>query len=228
MKELKPIPKFNIGHFPVGTVVDIENVFNKFLPEEERIWEEQLYGLSRGTVTGLEANGVDSYVIMMSGLSAEEDPMGQCATNIQWVRRIISRGKDSCVPYVSPTLAFYAKELRDNWTDPAIKHHSKYKVARMRSLVNVLLHQLCTDPAHLYDTDKLMELVLADPSVIAGKVIYHPEWSHHIYCLNKKRMRKLVARLIPRCRTSRKAAAKAEDEANERYYRDSSIFDDHE
>lgn len=204
MQTLKPIPKWNSGHFTPGTVVTFENVFCKVLPEEEREFEDQIYGYSKGTVTGCVSNGAGSYCIDHTGLTQDEDPMGSGGTNIDWVRYIHSRGPDSCAPKPSMSNDFIKLVTVSNGD----KTRQLYHVYSLRELTAFILHSYDSSAMHLYDFDVVMEKVVADPMVIASKL--SGEHGFPSYRISKRKLAKLVKRVMPRCRISVKSAARRE------------------
>lgn len=87
---------WNVGHFPIGTVVEVESPHNKFVPEADRRHPEEIYGRSVATVSGVTSNGPDSYLIQLvdkCNLSCDVQ-----STNINWVRAIVSRGTGKLNP----------------------------------------------------------------------------------------------------------------------------------
>lgn len=101
---LKPVPKFNIGHFPPGTIVTVESNFMRYLEDEaEREYEGQMYELVPNLkVLSVSSNGPDSYLIELDIPTLSPVMSGNYVTNMSWVRSIQKRGQDSCspVPYV--------------------------------------------------------------------------------------------------------------------------------
>lgn len=85
-------PKFHIGHFPIGTVVEVESprAGNIISDEADRINPDEVYPRQQVTVSGILNNGPDSWLIKLT----KQCELGTWlnSINIGWVRSIVSRG----------------------------------------------------------------------------------------------------------------------------------------
>ncbi|QJB22659.1 hypothetical protein fnug_16 [Pseudomonas phage fnug] len=109
-------------------------------------------------------------------------------------------------------------------TDPVYveinKHHNQYFITDMRTFVMFALqeHPAYTNPSkdHLYDLEKLVAAMYADPTIKAAEVKlsrYFGSW-----LISKKKFHKVLQRLLPFYKTSRRKAQEEDNKAMSEMY----------
>lgn len=99
IKKFKPVPKFNVGHFPPGTRVIFESNFLDRVTDKTKVYEGQDFGVvTDAEVVQVICNGPNSYLLEFDIPSLSPVSPGNHTSNMDWVREILVRGKDSCAP----------------------------------------------------------------------------------------------------------------------------------
>lgn len=223
--------KFHTAHFPIGTIVEVESPFNKNpLPMEQRNHPDEIYGRNVETVAGIISNGPNSWLIQLASKSDLTEALD--ATNIDWVRRIISRGNGTLLPKDQAVVDQIKRDRaelfkRRGWKDPnptqlqllsAPTYNNSYGIFDLRHFLNCYINehpQYRTNGIsdHLIDFDRLYELVSIQfpqfrPVIIGFKV----------HSINKKRFARVVKAAYAKSKTSRRKAEQLEALENQEQY----------
>lgn len=212
------ISKFHIGHFPVGTVVEVEcpcEVINK----GDYIHPGERYKRKVITVVAVVPNGQDSYLLKATEWS--ESGYDLYAINMGWVRRIVSRGIGKLTLEDQTKVEQFAKDREDrmkeiipNWCkrkEVTLKsstlpvNGNKYRFNHDPGFVALWMHErgyLNPDQQHLYDMEYIWEQLLPHFNVTGGW------WA--IYTIPKKKFARIMKQVIAKAKISRRAAAAVE------------------
>ena len=192
--------QFGIGHLPVGTVVELYVEGSHHDPIQR-------------TVTGLVCNGSDSWVLKtdqpssIGGLTE--------AFNVSYVTGVVRRGTGSTA--LTPYFVGLDRDAFSPLGRVKAKGRNQYASYDMRTVVNYLISTMTTD-AQLVDGDKLYGL-LHD----CGAIQPHPEgkWSRGVqlaWKANKKRLKRRIRQLLPKCLLNRELAQRQDAEAELKDY----------
>jgi len=196
----KAIPKWNTGHFPVGTVC--EAILSSDIP-------------FTFTVKGIVRNGIRSYVLKTDLISPIVGLDYRCF-NIDHVTRIIKRGDGRVVAESNFDNfgSYFAEDQKRNQGAFGItKHKSQYLTfGNTQGLIMNVAYKYCPPEATL-DMEKLTKKLL-EQNVIRNEYVLGEYRLNYVKC-NKKKLHKAVKRLINKCLTPLKAA-----EATERKFYD--------
>uniref|UniRef100_A0AAU8KU43 Uncharacterized protein n=1 Tax=Pseudomonas phage vB_PaeM_FBPa36 TaxID=3231237 RepID=A0AAU8KU43_9VIRU len=100
------------------------------------------------------------------------------------------------------------------------KHHNQYFITDMRTFVMFALqeHPAYADPVkdHLYDLEKLIDAMHSDPTIKAAEV----QFTHYFtnWLISKKKFHKVLQRLLPFYKTSRRKAQEMEEKEMDKMY----------
>ncbi|QXN68698.1 hypothetical protein [Pseudomonas phage PA7] len=100
------------------------------------------------------------------------------------------------------------------------KHHNQYFITDMRTFVMFALqeHPAYADPVkdHLYDLEKLIAAMYSDPTIKAAEV----QLTHYSisWLISKKKFHKVLQRLLPFYKTSRRKAQEMEEKEMDKMY----------
>lgn len=227
--------KFHIAHFPVGTVVEYENPFNRFLSEDQRVHPEESYERSTAVVCGVRSNGPNSWLVEFAEPSEVGGGCGQ--TNIQWVRKIVSRGNGKLLSKDQQIVdqlreAQKAEMAKHNvvFRDTAIANSTVptpgncYGIYDMRSFLHcyTLTHPLykVTNGQHYINFDKLLHLVLARLPQ------FKPENYFDVKSVNKKKFARIFKAAYAHSKTNQRAVERVNAALDAEHYAREMELDD--
>lgn len=211
--------KFHIGHLPVGTVVEVEYPgHDNFIKEEDRVHPDEMYGRKQLTIVKVYPNGENSYVFdytEWSALGADLSSM-----NINWIRRIVSRGTGKLTDedqakvdqFAKDRLAYMA-ERHPNWTPhtrPLVQGNTlptngnRYRFWYVAHFVQGWMTErgyYDDHCQHLYDVDFIIESIVPHFTRVEGA-----GWSSE-YTISKKRFAKVMKHILAKAAKSRRVAA---------------------
>lgn len=215
---------FHIGHFPIGTVVEVESPCGKYIAEEDRIHPDEMYARVQHTVSGVVSNGPNSWLIQLSDKCRLGDWID--AINIQWVRRIVKRGDGTLPPELQVKVdAINAKrearlaELVGKQRSPydifaAEGGKGRYSIAYVDYLIDFYLND---HPK--YKNRPVDHLICKD--TLRREIFKHipPRGAPYTnYTINKKRFAKVFEAAFRRSFVSRRVQAGIEDRLNQEQY----------
>lgn len=230
--------KFNLGHFPIGTVFEYEDPMAGYLNDEERALTGELYHRTISTVVAIRDAGANSWCIEMP---VWQDS-GKClmAVNMQWVRRIVRRGTGKLIEQDQ----IHVDELRKRRKDYMTEHHPNWRegFASMQSngiASNGNTYQIEYLPEfifqwmkergyeehggqHLYDNDFIRNFMHANLPYVKK------EWGMPSYTVRKKKFAKLMKQALAKGKRSRRTIERIEEASRmEEFERDfDSLFGD--
>lgn len=175
--------KFNIAHFPKGTVVEIE-IFGK---------------VTEATVLSVSSNGANSWLIEIDRYSPTLN--GNEVVNIGYVTRIIKRGAGGLVfrqrSDCDHRSLFFKQNNENRLLDGKnLKHPSQYFALCSHAMLLYYLGTQMTHYMHLIDTDKLMELLEVN-GIRTKKIGDEAMFSFNYLQINKKKLKKRLRRMLP-------------------------------
>ena len=186
--------KFNYMHFPVGTHVR-GNVF----PHDPSLAFD-------GKVIELVKNGVNSYCII---LDTPDALFGNKTVNITYVSEIVKRG-DGDIKFKKPT--YSRKEFLEDVNRMIVgkKHPTQYNgyYGFRNIIVDIAERYVMIDGC--LDVDKLVDKVYATNAVKirSGECDFNSAHKSHV--INKKKLKSIIRRLVPKCLMKLKVAEKEE------------------
>lgn len=193
MKTEIKTPKWNTGHFPIGTIVTVKF---SHIPEDP----EKQY-----TVSDIIKNGVSSYCIETNTPTQYKDIGGNESFNISHVTSIIKRGtgKEYCGSDTSESNKLFLEQSA---------MHSR--IGKRGTLLSE--NQI----AYYLASGMLKDQTLLDLNKLIGhlfgqgvfKKVDTGEFFHTTLVYNKKRAKKAVKRLLNKCLIKHKVALKEEED----------------
>lgn len=194
-RERKEACPFGRAFFPAGTICEVQ-VTKHMHPTPIVV-----------TVDKLVRNGPDSYVIT-TGKMNEATGMEE-AYNIAHVKRILKRGEGVAqIDKGDDRYANYLEVEGQHGHSSVRKHHSQYRTGSPIDLAlavagRYLFEDDCVDP------NKLNELLQKEHlfhTATSGRY-----FQYTVYLVNKKKFRKAVKRLLPKCLMKHREAQKQYD-----------------
>ena len=195
---------FNRGHFPIGTVA-IAKVFESD-------------GEFEFTVLSLTSNSPSNWIVE-TNLPCQV--VGNRKLSIGYVTRIVERGKGPLK---------VADEFQEDRRDLLCSSNGKYGFYEIDALVWDLYrkhHKPTALDDHLIDVERLTRRVKKELQVSYASSFTHEPMTiaeflssktRGQFFISKKKMDRLIKRLLPHCKRSRKDAAREEDEEMRLYY----------
>ena len=185
-------PKWNVGHFPRGTVCEIQVQYS--VDELKRI-----------TVTDIYRNGPNSYVLVSDEWN--EACKMPYSYNIDHVCGIVSRGKGTTA-ITEHNKERYEKQFleelrRENFRANGIcKQRNQYQTFSVRELVLFVARKYMNDDMIL-DMEKLLDM-LAKRGLLVGKNFFSNDGVDRVFDLKyfemrKKKLNRAVKQLLNKC-----------------------------
>jgi len=202
--------KFHIGHFPTGTIVQVQVGGHGPVIETE--------------VTGIACNGPHSWVLKTI------EPCSLTGTksyNIDHVIGIIKRGAGAVTLIDVGSTSIERKNAiskRNGDTKSFIgirKHHSQYLALSSASeIVYAVAIDMITDDM-LIDNQKLVDLLIAGGHIHIKQVSSgHTDFHWHILQINKKKLKNAIRRVINKACVKRVKAQEEESKAQYDAYKE--------
>ncbi|ARV76806.1 hypothetical protein PHABIO_175 [Pseudomonas phage Phabio] len=230
--------KFHLGHLPIGTVVEVEDPCGGFLSKSAQVYPGESYPRIKLVVAGIEPNGENSYVFSYpewSTLCADVS-----CINIQWIRRIVSRGTGKLLPEDQALMdkfrqdrIDYMAEHHPAWSErraPTIKeatlpcNGNNYRFWDSRGLVaGWMAEHGYSSPTgqHLYDHEKIMAGLFPYLTVI------NPDSFGRELMISKKKFARVMKRVLAKAKTSRHIAAAITEAEMAKQYEEDMRYNDY-
>jgi hypothetical protein len=210
--EIEWVQKWQPEHAPVGSVVRYKSS-RSFAPDDE---------LVEVTVTGHYWNGVKSWVVLTDDVCQIRGGDSKCSFNGDHIREIVSRGKGG-VQFTNnkQTIKHFTENYNKGLTQlpSGVKRPHLYAAHLPSDIVGYVL---TTHPRFADFFDGMHEnMFVHDITKMLAPLFqftWTSTWSGYA-TINKKKLIKALARIIPRGRTSKLISWKAEQKAAAEDYR---------